>query len=68
MALSLCAWFEKTVDGVETYWLSGKEKGSESSTVVSKESHTDSKSATVKSASYSSLIWQYFSLFVQRSV
>ena len=26
MGLTLRAWVEKTVHGVETYWLSGKEK------------------------------------------
>ena len=58
------AWVQKTVHGVETHWLSGKEKVA--SEVVSKESDTDSvlghertiiidfldKVATVNSASY----------------
>ena len=36
----LHVWVEKTVHGMETLWLSSKEKGSD--VVVSKEGHADS--------------------------
>ena len=39
MGLSLQSWFEKTVHGVETNWLSGKEKVP--GTAVSKEDNTE---------------------------
>ena len=39
MVWSLWAWVEKQVHGVETHWLSGKEKFLDA--VVSKEDHAD---------------------------
>ena len=39
MGLPLCGWVEKTVNELETHWLSGKKKVS--GTVISKEGHAD---------------------------
>ena len=68
---------EKTVHEMETHWLSGKEKVL--GAAASKEDHADCfgtwkgpsvlislrKCATVNSASYYQILWQYFIVFIE---